>query len=198
MAGLSWSTQRVLLGRGTRYSATGAAGALSMAQALGMLGRSAHFRDDFTAVLAGSPYAAFRWEMPPLTTSTVGRPFEFVLADDPFLAMPPEPDVFGSYFRELPLSVTVLPVGNLGRTATLVVPRGIADEAVYGHLAAFVRGAPRDQVHALWRCLADAASRALSDRPLWVSTAGGGVSWLHVRVEREPKYYTYRPYAIER
>lgn len=30
--------------------------------------------------------------------------------------------------------------------------------------------------------------------PLWVSTSGLGVSWLHVRLDSRPKYYTYAPY----
>ncbi len=30
--------------------------------------------------------------------------------------------------------------------------------------------------------------------PLWLSTAGGGVAWLHVRLDSRPKYYGYSPY----
>ena len=30
--------------------------------------------------------------------------------------------------------------------------------------------------------------------PVWVSTAGAGVSWLHVRLDDRPKYYGYQPY----
>ena len=33
------------------------------------------------------------------------------------------------------------------------------------------------------------------DAPTWVSTAGGGVAWLHVRLDSAPKYYTHRPYT---
>jgi hypothetical protein len=50
-------------------------------------------------------------------------------------------------------------------------------------------------VHALWQCVAETALARLSAAPLWISTAGGGVAWLHVRVEGAPKYYAYRPYA---
>ncbi len=34
----------------------------------------------------------------------------------------------------------------------------------------------------------------ISDRPIWLSTAGGGVAWLHVRLDSTPKYYGYAPY----
>jgi hypothetical protein len=30
--------------------------------------------------------------------------------------------------------------------------------------------------------------------PEWLSTAGAGVSWLHVRLDDRPKYYGYAPY----
>ena len=36
--------------------------------------------------------------------------------------------------------------------------------------------------------------RRLSAKPVWLSTAGAGVSWLHVRLDDRPKYYGYAPY----
>jgi hypothetical protein len=69
---------------------------------------------------------------------------------------------------------------------------------VYGHLAAFVRGAPAEQREALWRTVGDALSRRLGAKPVWLSTAGAGVSWLHVRLDDRPKYYGHAPYRRER
>lgn len=117
--------------------------------------------------------------------------------NDPYLEMDPEPEVFSPYFAATDEHVTVLPVPNLGRTATMIVPKRLVGLDAYAHIAAFVRKAPRAQVHALWQCVASTARSTLSSEPTWISTAGGGVSWLHVRVERSPKYYAYRPYANE-
>ena len=64
----------------------------------------------------------------------------------------------------------------------------------YGHLAAFVREAPREQVHALWARVGELVLERVSNVPLWLSTAGGGVAWLHVRLDSRPKYYTHAPY----
>ena len=47
---------------------------------------------------------------------------------------------------------------------------------------------------ALWRAVGDALRTRLGSRPTWVSTSGLGVSWLHVRLDRLPKYYTHAPY----
>jgi len=160
-----------------------------------MLGSEAGFRSYLTGLLAGSGYTAFRWETPPITTSRVDRPFEFVLVNDPHLEMDPEPDVFRPYFSGAASEALVLPVLNLGRTATMVVPRQIVAAAAYTHVARFVRQAPAGQVHALWECVASTALEKLSEKPLWISTAGGGVAWLHVRLEGTPKYYSFTPYA---
>jgi hypothetical protein len=170
---------------------------LSYEHALDLLEQDEVFREYLTSLLAGSDYSAFRWETPPISQSKVGRAFEFVLVSDPYLGTKPEPDVFSPYFAATEEDVTVLPVPNLGRTATMIVPKQLAALDAYGHMAAFVRKAPRPQVHALWQCVAHTAKANLSSQPTWISTAGGGVSWLHVRIEHSPKYYAYRRYANE-
>jgi hypothetical protein len=38
------------------------------------------FRSFFTGLLSTTPFADFRWEIPPVTEASIGRPFEFVFA----------------------------------------------------------------------------------------------------------------------
>ncbi len=150
----------------------------------------ADFRSFFNAVLAGSPYSAFRWETPAITTSTVAMPFEFILLDNPGLAREPDPDAFAEHFTDEPVVV----FQNLGGDATMIVPCPVSNASAYGHLAAFVRLAPEGQQHALWKTVGEELTRRLFDEPIWLSTAGAGVSWLHVRIDDRPKYYGYGPY----
>lgn len=168
---------------------------LSYRRALDLLAEDAGFRRYLSQVLADHSFTSFRWETPPITHATIDRPFEFVVINDPFIDMPPEPEVFGEHFGGANRQQPVVAVPNLGRTATLVVPRQLDEQCAYPHLAAFVRTAPEDQLHALWQRAAQEAKARLSDRRMWISTAGGGVAWLHVRLEGTPKYYAYRPYA---
>ena len=35
-------------------------------------------------------------------------------------------------------------------------------------------------------------------QPIWLSTAGMGVPWLHVRLDSRPKYYAFGPYRDDR
>ncbi len=151
------------------------------------------FRSWFIDLLADSPFSEFRWETPPITTATVNRPFEFVLLDSPGLVRNPDAAAFAEYFTDGILG-GVVEFSNLGKDAILVVPCPNGPPSAYGHLAAFVRQAPAPQKHALWRFVGSAMQRRLSAKPVWLSTAGAGVSWLHVRLDDRPKYYGYRPY----
>jgi hypothetical protein len=189
-------THRVAsLAQGTlRYAIDADQAPLGRRAALERLGADAAFRDYLSERLREVAFAAYRLELPPLSVATAGEPFEFVVVDDPWLEVPAEPAVFAGHF-EPPADAPVRAVANLGGTARLVVPRQIAAAEHYAHLARFLRGAPAPQVHALWQCVASSALADLDERPLWVSTAGGGVAWLHVRIERRPKYYRHRPYA---
>jgi hypothetical protein len=152
----------------------------------------AGFRSQFNALLADAPYSAFRWETPPVTADTVSRPFEFVLLDSPGLARRPDPKAFAEHFAGAEAGVVAFP--NLGGDAVMVVPSPVAAPTAYGHLAAFVRHAPEVQRHALWQAVGEAMARRVGAEPVWLSTAGAGVSWLHVRLDDRPKYYGFAPY----
>jgi hypothetical protein len=153
----------------------------------------ADFGSWFSALLADAPFAAFRWETPPITTATANRPFEFVLLDSPGLASNPDVDAFAEHFGGAAAG-GVLEFPNLGNDALLVVPCPNGPLSAYGHIGAFVRKALEPQKHALWVLVGAAMQRRLGTKPVWLSTAGAGVSWLHVRLDDRPKYYGYKPY----
>jgi hypothetical protein len=153
----------------------------------------AEFRLMFTKLLADAPFAAFRWETPAISTAMANRPFEFVLVDSPGLAAHPDDQAFAEHFRAASDS-GVVEFTNLGKDAILIVPCPLAPAAAYGHLASFVRHAPESQKHALWKLVGAAMQRRLGSKPVWLSTAGAGVSWLHVRLDDRPKYYSFAPY----
>jgi hypothetical protein len=152
-----------------------------------------NFRSLFNSLLAGAPYSAFRWETPPVTAGTLSQPFECVILNSPSLARQPDREAFAEHFDKSERTVAVFP--NLGRDAVMVVPRPIADSSAYGHLAAFVRLAPDFQRDELWRSVGEAMAARVGTKPVWLSTAGAGVSWLHVRLDDRPKYYGYSPYS---
>lgn len=168
---------------------------VSFAEVLALWQDAAEFRDYFLSLLSTSPYDAYFWETPPVTTSTANRPFEFALVESTELSQAhPEPDAFRNQFDLADPADTILTFPNLGGDALLVVPRPLAPPLAYAHLAAFVRRAPEAQKHALWKAVGDAVKRRIGERPLWLSTAGLGVYWLHLRLDSRPKYYRHQPY----
>jgi hypothetical protein len=169
---------------------------VSYAEVLCRWRQDADFRSLFIALLTDAPFSAFRWETPPITTATADRPFEFVLLDSPGLARAPDADAFAEHFGGAS-AAELVEFPNLGRDAIMVVPCPIGQRSAYGHLAAFVRQAPESQKHSLWSVVGAAMQRRLGAEPVWLSTAGAGVSWLHVRLDDRPKYYGYRPYREE-
>lgn len=152
------------------------------------------FNAFFSDLLAAAPFAAFFWETPPVTETTVERVFECVLVDSPALArLTAEPAAFARPFAAAP-EEEIVAFENLGGDAWLVAPRPFSEAEGYPHLAAFLRAAPATQKAALWRRTGEALAEHLSEHPLWVSTSGLGVAWLHVRLDTRPKYYVFQPY----
>ncbi len=149
------------------------------------------FRSFFIECLAEAPFSALRWETPPVTAGTLDRPFEHVLVDSPWLDVPPDRSPFEEHFSASALAVAFV---NLGRDAVLVAPCPPGRPADYAHLGAFLRNAPEVQQHALWQKVGRTMRTQVAAAPVWLSTAGGGVDWLHVRLDDRPKYYAHAPY----
>ena len=194
-----WSTKLIDTGRDDtlRFAIARDATSVSYSAVVEAWRSDANFREWFSALLAAVTFTAFRWETPPVTTLTVRRPFEFVLLDSPHLLRTPDPNTFEGHFRDPPRS-EVLSFRNLGGDAIMVVPRPLVSTSAYGHIAAFVRHAPESQKQALWKAVGDAMASRINARPVWLSTAGGGVAWLHVRLDDRPKYYGFDPYRTFR
>lgn len=152
------------------------------------------FADWFGGTLAEFEGAAFYWELPPLTAATLDGDAEFVLIGAPVLTrFGPERAPFEGHFRRAP-GEDVIVFSNLGGDAILIVPCPRGPDEHYPHLAAFLRNADRQQARALWRVTAEEMLRRLGTRLTWLSTAGGGVAWLHIRLDSRPKYYSHAPY----
>ena len=170
---------------------------MSYAQVISGWCRDPDFRAWFISLLAESPYPAYFWETPPVSLASRDQPFEFVLVDSPRLAAAtPERRPFESYFSAAGPDETVVSFPNLGGDAFLIVPCPCAALSAYPHLGAFTREAPLDQQHALWSAAGAALEERLGATPVWVSTAGLGVFWVHLRLDSRPKYYSYAPYRV--
>ncbi|CAN0155155.1 unnamed protein product [Ascophyllum nodosum] len=172
--------------------------ALSFREVAGLWKTSPQFAEMFAATLAAVPHDAIFWESIPVTQGTMGKPYEYVTVNSPSLArVSSDGTPFAEYLASGEGTTDVATFRNMRGDARLVSPCRVGDYR-YAHLAAFVRSAPKEQVvkffGAVGAGLEEELASRQNERPVWLSTSGLGVYWLHARLDSVPKYYTYEPY----
>lgn len=194
MTQATWHATTEPVPGGTRYRLYGNDQPLSFRVMLGYLAANDDWCDWYTGLLAAAAPRAFFWEHPPVREATIERPAEFVLLDAPTLARErADPGPFRAHFAAAG-DADVAVFANLGRDAILVAPCPRPAASCYAHLAVFLREAPPAQIRHLWRAVAGACRSPAVSQPFWLSTAGLGVPWLHLRIDQFPKYYQHVEY----
>jgi hypothetical protein len=199
--------QRVLFWQilGTGEDARRAEKPLTWREVIHLWRASEDFRDVFFESLNEEWCYGLRdylWECAPVSSKTLDNKYEHVVKDRGYacgFGARDGPEVFREHFRTARAKgedVAVFP--NLGGDAVLVAPvqnAGGLETDAGACVREFAKSAPRRLRHDVLRVLGDAVHEKISDAPLWVSTNGAGVAWLHVRLDSTPKYYSYRPYT---
>lgn len=149
-------------------------------------------RAALSAALLASGLPAVAWETAPLSRRAGARPMEQRVLPHPALARAEaDPRPFAEHIASGAGTEEVRWFENYGADARLVVPCAPRPGCPFGHLIAFLGAASASQEDGLWQLVGRLACEhvARSEAPLWVSTAGMAVSWLHVRLDLRPKYY---------
>ena len=180
---------------GYKLSIHQGAQAMSLANVIRGWQQDVDFRGFYISLLAELPFEAIFWEMPAVTTDSMLNKYEFVVVDSPLLAsVNANPQSFEHKFQSASPQESVVAFENLGHDAMLVVPCPIGQNEAYPHLMKFLQDGPKQQKHELFQRLGKEIEGRLSNKPVWISTSGLGVYWLHVRLDSRPKYYTHAPY----
>ena len=187
-----WRTEPIAPGV-VRATLSAGGGRLTFSQVITLWREDMAFVAEWVAGLAEVPFEAYCLETPPLRKQVLNEPFECVLVESPLLArIEADPLPFQEHFRASGGSVAF---PSLGKDALLVAPCPMNDSTCYAHLAAFLRSASQEEACQLWKTVALGLDDRLGEALVWLSTAGLGVSWLHVRLDSRPKYYRHRAYA---
>jgi len=166
---------------------------LTYSNFLFLLQKDAAFRQFYVNLLKDINFHAYHWETPPISVSTQSQPFEFVVTKSPGIDIPPAPGPFRKYFGGETSKNGIAVFDNLGGDARLITPEPDG-ERNYSHIGVFTQNAPFERQSHLWKRVGEVVADNISDTKLWLNTAGGGVAWLHVRLDSRPKYYKHRPY----
>ncbi len=190
----AWRAEPTIESSGVCLRIKGSDGYLSFATVFELFLGSPAFRGWYSDLLVASDSKAIYWEHPSLTRHTVSLPYEVALIDAHALAaIRADSRPFDGQFAASP-GLDVAAFDNLGGDATLIAPKPTSPNADYAHLLSFLRTANKPQIDALWQRSAASLLEILSPTPVWLSTAGGGVNWLHVRIDAYPKYYKHPRY----
>ena len=138
-------------------------------------------------------FSQFYWEHPALEAKSLHVPYEFmVLKTDHFNKRTVDTNSFSKYLNS---EMQVEAFDNLGRNAKLVVPTKKSNIETYKHLGAFIHNAPITQTRALFKEIGRSMKAEIEKgKIIWLSTAGLGVIWLHIRLDTIPKYYKIATY----
>lgn len=190
---------RLNKGRALRYRLLHDGAPLSWPAVMDRWQNDQSFRCFFMSVLVDAPFPTYFWETPPVSSATIDREFEFVLVESPQLAgIRTNERAFANQFAAAQPEASVIEFSNLGGDAKLVVPCLQGSISAYSQISTFARLAPADQQHQLWALVGATLQQQLSERPVWLSTSGLGVYWIHIRLDSTPKYYTHEAYRNRR
>ncbi|MCW9706437.1 DUF6940 family protein [Fodinibius salsisoli] len=163
-----------------------------------LLRDSSAFRNFYSQLLVDCDFEAFLWENKPMAEGNMDQPYECTLVHNSYLSRcSPDQHTFRQYFDPDRQAVSF---PNLGGDAQLIAPCPHQSPECYTHIGSFVRNAEPEQQDALWCIAAEEMLNAIGKSPRWLSTNGLGVSWLHLRIDRRPKYYQtqeYRSFSSE-
>ncbi|KAF0497381.1 toll/interleukin-1 receptor domain-containing protein [Gigaspora margarita] len=159
-----------------------------------------NFLDIFKKALneATNELSAYFWECPPVSKETTNKPFEFVVTKSDTLSYIKQD--YSSFKKKITkcLNKDVCSFANLGKDATLIVPMP-CHNLDYKNLSNFTMNAPKEQQINFWQEVANKLTESLEiSTPKWLSTNGLGVHYLHIRIDNNPKYYSWNEYYEEK
>lgn len=188
-----WGLQLVIPEPGThQYRLTEKGKELSNRDFLNLITGSDNFIHFFNDLLKDSAFEGYFWEVKPVNEKNLEESFEFVLVESIRIAQKrPDPRPFQEHLEKEQYASAF---ANLSGNAQLIAPSIKGKPRQYAHIAGFVRNAPPEQLIVFWKLVGQEFQKSIGPESKWLSTAGFGVNWLHVRIDSRPKYYRFKPY----
>ena len=177
------------------------------------------FLENFIGILQNLPFEGYYFECPPVNSQNFDqKSFEFVIVKSKTLQFRrAEKEDFEDYFTE-DENVPAVGFENLGKDAFLIAPNPWPTSKldIYSHLGSFMKKGSKgnfsiffitkssicissitEQMKGFWKVASKMFLEEIkrkASKNIWLSTAGDGVAWLHLRMDTRPKYYQYVPY----
>ena len=136
---------------------------------------------------------SYFWEHPGLRTEHLKNPYEFIIHRSKNLdKRTVDETAFAEHFQDKQ-EIAAFP--NLGKNAIMIVPAQLGNPEDCKHLGVFMASDNEEQQHLLFQEIGSQMLNTLNaEKTTWLSTAGMGVAWLHIRLDQKPKYYRSKTY----
>lgn len=151
---------------------------------------------------ATNELSAYFWECIPVSQKSINKKFEFVVTKTKELNnITQDSRPFAKQLADIAIAgVHTGSFPNKGKDAILIIPGAKKDNDKdiidYKNISQFTKNAPHEQQQKFWQEVANVLSGELekNEAPKWLSTHGLGVHYLHVRIDNQPKYYSWDGY----
>ena len=178
---------------------------------------SRKYQKEFIKILKNIPsgdreydnsFKSYYFETPNI--SCPNSPIEFVLTKSSTLHhRAPSWKKYEEHMKRKPYGKWSLSFDNLTGDVRLIVPYNKKKNVKYGHLKDYIIHATSEEIYDIFSEVGkeleeyreennewcDICGDPTYEAPLFLSTHGDGVEWLHFRIEEHPKYYSYKPYT---
>lgn len=161
------------------------------------------FRETLITALRNIHFPAFFWEFNPVSpASSEHLQVQFAVIHCKALEnVEVESSSFKEHIRqakERGMSTAVF--SNFAGDSELIIPVANTGGEFLSHIASFINHAPDEIIHEFLIKVGERIEQKLSNKmeksPLWLSTSGLGVYYLHMRIDPRPKYYNYEPFKV--
>ena len=152
------------------------------------------FRNEIIQIFKKSKFENVYWEFPPYYKTTTQSKAQFVFMSTSSFGKA-DSENFKEHLSNRETGEIVV-FNNLSGDTKLISIASKNNNDMFCHIMQFMKNAPSEYKHNLLiKIGCEMLKYSNSTSPIYLSTHGHGVSWLHIRICNRPKYYTYKEYT---
>lgn len=159
----------------------------------GLLISSESFRNQIIQIFLESKFVNVFWEFPPYSTSTTQNMAEFAFVTTSNFDKA-NSSSFSEYLKGKKDGEIVMFKNPSGDTDLITINSSNTNNQTFCHIMEFMTNATYENKHNLLKKIGEEMIKHTNGKnaknPIYLSTHGHGVPWLHVRICNKPKYYS--------
>jgi hypothetical protein len=137
--------------------------------------------------MARNNYDQYFVKFPILNEKDLSKKFNYYFEKASYLNKKVDAKTFSKYLKKCSKKIEVISFPNLSKTSLLFIPcpRINIPLKTYRYISDFMCNAPMEQIKQIWKSVGQTTLHLLySEKSIRINTHGGGVSWLHIRLDK--------------